>query len=78
MQIADLQPWEHYRSASAIYLIVDITLTHVVLMKVQNYLPGEKRKFKPYLHADFIRMVEKQALTSYVPTLPAPAPAKKK
>lgn len=70
MTIKDIQPWEHYRTKSKLYLVIDITDKTVVLMLVWNYLPGEARKFRHYLHDDFIYLVdEKKVLERFVPTL---------
>lgn len=62
--------WTHYRTSKFLYLLVDITPTEVVLMLVVNYGAGEERKFKRYLHQDFIYLLEeKKALEYYVPTV---------
>lgn len=66
----EIRAWDHYASGSALYLIVDVGVNNLTLMKVERYAPDAKRKFKDYLKTDFIYLVdEKKTFAPCVPVV---------
>lgn len=69
MKLDTVKHLDHFKSSSKLYVVADVTTTHIIIMLVADYAEGEERKYRHYLHVDFQMLLDDKKLEKCVPVI---------